>query len=99
MEVPSCHSCVVSLRADAGISIFKLDEILSIVSRFEIIDSGIWSKTPKTGMTSLTVWDIDVLHLADVGHLKDAIVKNRNDSKQFFMPDGLHLRGKVHLNN
>ena len=66
---PSCHSCEVSLRADAGISIFKLDKISFIVSRFEIIDSGIWSKTPKTGMTSLTIWDIDVLHLADVGHL------------------------------
>ena len=71
MEVPSCHSCVVSLRADAGISIFKLDEILSIVSRFEIIDSGIWSKTPKTGMTSLTVWDIDVLHRSSISVVRD----------------------------
>ena len=49
---PSCHSCEVSLRANAGISIFKLDKISFIVSRYEIIDSGIWSQTPKTGMTA-----------------------------------------------
>ena len=89
----------MSLRADAGISIFKLDKISFIVSRFEIIYSGIWSKTPKTGMTSLTIWDIDVLHLADVGHLKAAIVKNPNDSKKILNQDVLHLHGGVHLNN
>ena len=46
-----CHSCGTSLRVDAGISLLILCNYFSLLTTK--IDSGICSKTRKTGMTIL----------------------------------------------